>query len=86
MKKRCTEEQIIKMLQEAECGLTLQALCRKYAIASATYYRWKTRFSAMNLSEARKLKTLEAENKQVKRLVAEQALDIVALKDIVTKK
>ena len=86
MKKRFTEEQIIKMLQEAECGLTVQALCRKYAIASATYYRWETRFSGMTLSEARKLKTLEADSKQVKRLVAEQALDIVALKDIVTKK
>ena len=82
--KRFTEEQIIKMLQEAECGLTVQALCRKYAIASATYYRWKTRFSGLTLSEARKLKTLEQENKQLKRLVAEQALAIVALKDIVT--
>ena len=86
MKKRFTEEQIIKMLQEAECGLTVQALWGKYAIGSATYYRWKTRFSGITLSEARKLKTLEADSKQVKRLVAEQALDIVALKDIVTKK
>ena len=85
MKKRFTEEQIIKMLQEAECGLTVQALWGKYAIGSATYYRWKTRFSGITLSEARKLKTLEADSKQVKRLVAEQALDIVALKDIVTK-
>ena len=85
MKKRFTEEQIIKMLQEAECGLTLQALCRKYAIASATYYRWKIRFSGITLSGARKLETLEAENKRLRRLVAEQALDIVALKDIVTK-
>ena len=79
MKERFTEEQIIKMLQEAKCVLTVQALWGKYAIGSATYYRWKTRFSGITLSEARKLKTLEQENKQLKRLVAEQALDIVAL-------
>ena len=57
MKKRFTEEQIIKLIQEGEGGLTVQALCRKYAIASATYYRWKTRFSGATLSEAKKLKT-----------------------------
>ena len=86
MKKRFSEEQIIKIIQESAGGLTVESLCRKYAIASATYYRWKARFSGITLLEARKLKTLESENKQLKRLVAEQALDIVALKDIVTKK
>ena len=59
MKKRFTEEQIIKMFQEAACSLTVQALCHKYAIESATYYRCKTLFSGITLSEARKLKTLE---------------------------
>lgn len=86
MKQRFTEEQIIKILQEPKEGLTVEALCRKYAIASATYYRWKNKFDGLTLSEARRLKTLESENKQLKRLVAEQALDIVALKDVVSKK
>ena len=86
MKKRFTQEQIIKIIQEAQAGLSVKALCRKYAIASATYYRWKNRFEGLTLSEARKLQTLEQENKQLKRLVAEQALDLVALKDVVTKK
>lgn len=86
MKKRFTEDQIIKILQEAKEGLTLEALCRKYAIAQATYYRWKNKFDGLTLCEARRLKTLETENKQLKQLVAEQALDIVALKDVVSKK
>ena len=86
MKKRFTQEQIIKILQEAKDGLTVKALCRKYAMAEATYYRWKNKFDGLTLSEARRLKTLETENKQLKRLVAEQALDIVALKDVVSKK
>ena len=86
MKQRFTEEQIIKIIQEAKGGLTVKSLCRKYAIAEATYYRWKNKFDGLTLSEARRLKTLEQENKQLKRLVAEQALDIVALKDVVSKK
>ena len=86
MKKRFTEEQIIKIIQEAKGGLTVEALCRKCAIAPATYYRWKNKFDGLALSEARRLKTLETENKQLKRLVVEQALDMVALKDVVGKK
>lgn len=86
MKKRFKEEQIIKILQEAKEGLTLEALCRKYAIAPSTFYRWKNKFDDLTLSEARRLKTLETENRQLKQLVAEQALDIVALKDVVSKK
>jgi len=86
MKQRFTEEQIIKILQETKEELTVEALCRKYAIASATYYRCKNKFDGLTLSEARRLKTLESENKQLKRLIAEQALDIVALKDVVSKK
>ena len=86
MKKRFTQEQIIKIIQEAQAGLSVKALCRNDAIASATYYRWKNRFEGLTLSEARKLQTLEQENKQLKRLGAEQALDLVALKDVVTRK
>lgn len=86
MKKRFTEEQIIKILQEIKTGLSIKMICRKYAIAPSTYYRWKDKFDGLTISEARRLKILETENKQLKRLVAEQALDIVALKDVVTKK
>ena len=86
MKQRFTEEQIIKIIQEAQGGLTVKSVGRQYAIASVTYYRWKNKFDGLTLSEAKRLKTLETENKQLKQLVAEQALAIVALKDVVSKK
>lgn len=86
MKKRFTEEQIIKILEEGRSGLAVGALCRKYAISPATYYNWKNKFNGLTISEAKRLKALATENTQLKRLVAEQALDIIALKDVVTKK
>lgn len=89
MKKRFTEEQIIKILEEGRSGLAVGALCRKYAISPATYatyYNWKNKFNGLTTSEAKRLKALATENAQLKRLVAEQALDIIALKDVVTKK
>ena len=64
MKQRFTEAQLIKLLQEAKGGLRVKAVCRKYAIASATYYRWKNKFDGLTLSAARRLKTLEIEHKQ----------------------
>lgn len=86
MKKRFTEEQIIKILQEGQGAITVGTLCRSYAIAPATYYKWKNKFNGMTVTEARRLKALESENTKLKRLVAEYALDIVALKDVVSKK
>jgi len=86
MKRRFTEEQIIKILQEGQGAITVDALCRSYAIAPATYYTWKNKFNGMTVTEARRLKVLESENTKLKRLVAEYALDIVALKDVVSKK
>jgi putative transposase len=86
MKKRFSEEQIIKVLEEAKSGLKVEELCRKHGISTPTYYSWKAKFGGMMVAEVRRLKALELENERLKRLVAEQALDIVALKDVVTRK
>lgn len=86
MKKRFTEEQIIKILEEAHTGIAIEELCRKHGIAKMTYYNWKTKFGGMTIAEAKRLRALELENNRLKKLVAEQALDIVALKDVVSRK
>lgn len=86
MKKRFTEEQIVRILQEGEGGMATRDLCRKHNIAEATFYRWKAKYSGMSVSEVKRLKELEAENAELKKMVAEQALDIRMLKDINAKK
>lgn len=86
MKKRFSEEQIIFILKEADAGTKIEELCRKHNVSSATYYKWKAKFGGMCVTEAQRLRSLEEENRKLKRLVADQALDIVALKDIVSKK
>jgi putative transposase len=86
MKKRFTEEQIIAVLEEVKTGLTVEALCRKHNISIPTYYNWKTKFAGMTISDAKKLRALESENTKLKRLVADQALDIICLKDVLSKK
>lgn len=86
MKSRFTEEQIIKVLEEGRAGMKVQELCRKHGISDATYYIWKTKYADMTVPEAQRMRTLETENSKLKRLVAEQQLDILALKDIVSKK
>lgn len=86
MKKRFTEEQIITILKEVDAGIPLKEVCRKYGISTGSYYNWKARFGGMEVSEAQRLRTLESENNKLKRLVADQALDIIALKDVLSKK
>lgn len=86
MKSRFTEEQIIKILAEGKAGRKVADLCRQHGISDATYYLWKSKYSNMTVSEARRLRELEAENSKLKRLVADQQLDILVLKDIVSKK
>lgn len=85
-RKRHSEEQIIGILKEAEAGLAIADLIRKYGISEQTYYRWKSKYGGMELSEAKRLKQLEEENRRLKRLVADQALDIQMLKDVNSKK
>ncbi len=85
MKQRFSEEQIIGILKQHEGGVPTAELCRQHNISSATFYKWKSKFGGMSVSEAQRLKQLEAENAKLKRIVADQALDIVALKDVVSK-
>ena len=84
-RKRHTEEEIIRILKEAESGFPVADLLRKHNIAQATFYRWKSAYGGMQVSELKRLKELEKENERLKRLVADQALDIVMLKDINSK-
>jgi putative transposase len=85
-RKRFTEEQIIGVLKEGEGGMATPELCRKHGISEGTYYRWKSKYGGMEVSDAKKLKSLEEENRRLKRLVADQALDIQILKDVNAKK
>lgn len=86
MKKRFTEEQIIRILQEAEAGTKVMDLCRKHGISDATYYNWKAKYWGMTVSDAKKLKVLEDENRRLKHIVADLTLDNQALKAVVEKK
>lgn len=78
MKSRFTEEQIINILGEAQAGAKVAETCRRHGISDATYYLWRSKYSNMTVSEAKKLRALEAENSRLKRIVADQQLDIVA--------
>jgi putative transposase len=83
--KRYTEEQIIAVLREGEAGAKVTDLCRKYGMSDATYYNWKARYAGLTVSELKRLKALEEENRRLKQIVGEQALDIRALKDLLSK-
>jgi putative transposase len=85
-RKRFTEEQIIGVLKEHELGAKTADLCRKHGISEATFYNWKSKFGGMDVSEAKRLRQLEAENGKLKRLLAEAMLDNAALKDLLSKK
>ncbi len=86
MKKRFTEEQIIPILKEAEAGLPVKELCRKYNISDATFYTWRKKYGGLEVSEARRLKALEEENARLKKLLAESMLDTEALKAALNRK
>ena len=85
MRKRFTEEQIISILKGHEKGVTVLEICRKHGIAEQTFYRWKSKYGGMEVSDAKKLKQLEDENRRLKQLVGELTLDNQALKWIVEK-
>ncbi|MFI5324551.1 MAG: transposase [Thermodesulfobacteriota bacterium] len=85
-KRRYTEEQIIKVLGEQESGVKVTELCRNYGISEQTFYRWRSKYGGISVSEARRIKVLEEENQRLKQIVGEQALDIRALKAALEKK
>jgi putative transposase len=78
--RRFSEEQIIRILAEQEAGRKVGEICREHGIAQNTFYRWKSKYGGMTVSEAKRLKALEEENRNLKQMVAEQALDIRGLK------
>jgi putative transposase len=85
-RNRFTEEQIIGILKEHETGVSVADLCRKHGVSDASIYKWKAKFGGMDVSEARRLRTLEDENTKLKRLLADAMLDNSALKDLLGKK
>ena len=84
-RKRFTEEQIIGILKESEAGAKKQEICQKHGISEHTFYRWRSKYGGMQVSEARKLKGLEAENQKLKQLLADAHLDNAALKELLSK-
>jgi len=81
-----TEEQIIGIVHEHEAGAKCADLCRKHGMSEGTFYAWKAKYSGMAVSEAKRLKALEDENAKLKKLLAEQMLDMAAMKELLTKK
>ncbi len=86
MKKRFTEQQISHALQMSEQGLNVSEVCRKMGISDATFYNWKKKYAGMDVTELRKLKALQEENRQLKKLVADLSLDKLMLQDVLSKK
>jgi putative transposase len=84
-KSRFTEEQIIRVLKEHAAGLSATEQCRKHGVSEPTFYKWRSRYSGMEISEARKLKSLEEENRRLKKLLAESMLDAATLKEMLGK-
>lgn len=84
--KRFSEEQIIAVLKESEAGAKTKELCRRHGISEASFHNWKAKYAGMTVSEARRLRELEAENSKLKRLPADAELEKAALKDLLGRK
>lgn len=85
-RSRFSETQIVGILKEADAGLKVTEICRKYGISDATYYNWKSKYGGLQVSEVRRLRELESENAKLKRMYAELSLENDALKDLISKK
>jgi putative transposase len=85
-KSRFTETQIVAILKEADAGVLVKEICRKHGISDATYYNWKSRYGGMSASDLKRLKEMEQELSQLKRMYADMALENRALKDLIEKK
>ena len=83
---RFTDEQIVGILQEADAGAAVRELCRRHGITETTFYRWRKKFGGLGVGEARRLRQLEDENRRLKRIVADQALNLQVLKDLLGNK
>ena len=86
LKKRFSEEQIIGFLKQAEAGVQVKELCRQHGFSDASFYTWRAKFGGMNVSDAKRLKELEAENSRLKELLAESILDAEALRTVLGRK
>ena len=86
MKKRFTEEQIIGFLREADAGMPVKDLCRRHGFSEASYYLWRGKFGGLGVSDARRLKALEAENTKLKKLLAEAMLEQEVTREVLRKK
>jgi putative transposase len=84
-RSRFSEEQIIGILKEHQAGATAADLCRRHGVSDATFYKWRSKYGGMEVSDAKKLKTLEAENAKLKKLLAEQMMDVSTLKEMLGK-
>lgn len=84
-RSRFREEQIIGILKEHQAGLSAKELCRKHGISDATFYKWRSKYGGMEVSDARRLKVLETENAKLKKMLAEQMMDVAALKEMLGK-
>ena len=84
-RSRFSDEQIIGILKEHQAGLSAAELCRKYGVSDATFYKWRSKYGGMEVSDARRLRTLEDENRRLKKLLAESVLDVATLREMLGK-
>ena len=86
MKKRYTDEQIIKAIKKHEAGAKVEDICRDLGISNGTFYNWRSKFAGMEVNEAKRLRELETENNKLKWLLADKLLEVEAMKDVLSKK